>query len=59
MMGVFRRVKFSIDGIPGGGSATITNRITALSNLVKDSLTYAFQEAIRKVLESLIAGTRH
>ena len=49
-----RRVQFKIDGIPGGGGAQISNRLTLGSNLVKDSLIYAFQEALRPIIEGLV-----
>ena len=51
-----RNVKLRIGGIPGGGSDRISNRLTLLSNLVKDSLTYAFQEALKPNVEKLING---
>jgi len=49
-------VKITIGGIPGGGSDIISNRLTLVSNLVKDSLIYAFQEALKPSVEKLISG---
>ncbi|EFX75772.1 hypothetical protein DAPPUDRAFT_323032 [Daphnia pulex] len=49
-------VKITIGGIPGGGSDIISNRLTLVSNLVKDSLIYAFQEALKPSVEKLVSG---
>lgn len=53
-MSLCRAVKVNIGGIGGGGSAAISSRLTMLSNLAKDSLTYAFQEALRPVIELVL-----
>lgn len=37
-------------------SKTLSSRLTAVSNLVKDSLSYAFQQLIRGVLEGILGG---
>lgn len=49
-------VKITIGGIPGGGSDVISQRLSLISNLVKDSLIYAFQEALRPSVEELVTG---
>lgn len=54
---IYRTVKITIGGIPGGGSDVISNRISLLSNLVKDSLIFAFQEALRPMAEKAIKGS--
>lgn len=51
-----RTVKITIGGIPGGGSDVISQRLSLISNLVKDSLIYAFQEALRPSVEELVTG---
>lgn len=50
----YSNVKITIGGIPGGGSDVISKRISLLSNLVKDSLIYAFQEALRPFVAKAI-----
>ncbi|KAI9552764.1 hypothetical protein GHT06_020644 [Daphnia sinensis] len=49
-------VKITVGGIPGGGSDVISQRLSLISNLVKDSLIYAFQEALRPGVEELVTG---
>nr|CAH0098529.1 unnamed protein product [Daphnia galeata] len=49
-------IKITIGGIPGGGSDIISNRLSLVSNLVKDSLIYAFQEALKPSVEQIVTG---
>jgi hypothetical protein len=51
-----RTIKITIGGIPGGGSDIISNRLSLVSNLVKDSLIYAFQEALKPSVEQIVTG---
>ena len=38
------------------GSKSISNLLNVVSNSVKDTLLYAFQEALRPLIESIITG---
>jgi len=48
-------IRFDVEGIPMG-SARLSNLLNFLANAIKDSLLYAFQEALKPIIESILTN---